>query len=466
MPGFPDRLGEKLAFYQYIFTVGDTCVFRKKGMVIAMEHIQRFQLGNMKVNVVQTDKFKTNFLSFNFVTPLRADTASLDALLPMVLKRGCERYPDADALGAALSGLYGARLSARVRKRGEAHVFGMSIEALADQYTLGGEAVLDGACELLSQLLCRPKLQGDGFDGEYVRTEKQNLSDIIRAAINDKRTYAVERCVELMCADEPYGVGEYGKEEDLQKVTPQSLYAHYQKVLEQAAVEVFFVGSCRPAELVELLKERFASLPDRESVMPESTGGRAGSQPKEITEQVQASQGKLTLGFRTQIRAGEALLYPLQLFNAIYGGSPVSKLFLNVREKLSLCYYCSSRIEKYKGLMLISSGIENQNRGRAQSQILKELQAMRDGSFTDDELDAARKVLENAYQSYQDSAYYLEDWYLGQLLCGSGDSPEDALEKLRQVTREQITEAAQLVELDTVYFLEGTADAVGSADAQ
>lgn len=403
--------------------------------------------------MIETDQFKTNHLSVSFFAPLAAETASETALLPMVLRRGCAAFPNADTLNRELNGLYGATLYDVTRKRGEAQVFGLAIDLLADRYALNGEALLERGCSLLAQLICAPKIIGDGFDPEFVKTERENLVEGIESELSDKRVYALNRCIALMCQDEAFGVGRLGTAERAAAVSEKRLYQRYQEVLQAAPVEIFFIGDPAGIDVKGVIQKAFAGLGKRSGTLP-GTKRKAAGILREVTEQVPATQGKLVIGFRTGVEESKKG-YDMAVMNALFGGSVVSKLFVNVREKMSLCYYCSSRTEKEKGLLLVSSGIENDKKEVAQQQIFKELEDIRQGKFTEEEFGGAVKTLVNAYREMNDSQHQMEGFQLGQLQAGTNDTVEDAIRALSKVTKEEVIAAAKRAVPELVYFLEG-----------
>ncbi len=407
------------------------------------------------LTIIGTDKFKTNYLSVSFICPLSEEQASKNALLPMVLKRGSKSFPDMESVSARLDSLYGASLFATVRKKGELQVSGLGLEFIGNDCALGGEDVFAGAMELLFDLMFNPRVSGEGFEATYTEQEKVNLRDLIAARINDKRAYAVNRCVEEMCRGEAYAVDEYGKAEQVQAITPQSLYEQYQALLSGGHIEISFVGKGGEA-LEARVRELTGQLTRSPSELPATQVRGTAESPREYVEELPVSQGKLTLGFRSGITAADPDYPAAVLFNAVYGGTPVSKLFMNVREKLSLCYYCSSRLEKLKGLMLISSGIEVENREKAQQEILAQLEAVKKGDFSDEELENARRSMVNAFNSSADSIGALEDWHLNQMLAGSPKTLEDAAKEMAWVKREDVVRVAEKMRLDMTYFLKGT----------
>ena len=414
-------------------------------------------LPGVYLTAVHTMKFKSSYMGIQLLTPLRAEHAAANALIPMVLRRGTERCPDMESLSAALDELYGGAVEPIVRKKGETQCVGFVASFLDDAYVPDGTPILECAAALLGELLLTPARENGVFVSAYVERERANLVDRIRAQVNDKRQYAVLRLVQLMCQGEPYGVDRLGSEAKAAAITGEELWARYQDLLSGARVELYFSGSA-PFERVEAafrgalagLKGRTA---DTVSVCRNTLGGGEEC-PRSFEDALDVTQGKLAMGLRTDIKVTDAEYPALMLFNAVFGGTTTSKLFLNVREKLSLCYYASSQVEKFKGLMLVSSGVEFDKREAAQSEILAQLEKCRRGEMEPWELEAARRSSVSGLRSLLDSQGRMEDFRLG-LAVGGGDGPEDLAAKLEQVTADQVAAAARRVRLDSIYFLKG-----------
>ena len=413
----------------------------------------RTQLADgMYLTYLPAGKFKTSLLSAQFVTPLRRETAAAYALLPAVLRRGTVSCPDMGALSARLDKLYGAHINYTVRKKGENQCVGFVASLIDDSYAPGGEKLLEPVAELLGELVCAPATERGRFVPAYFESEKTNLIDAIRSIINDKREYADGRLLREMCAGEAYGIPRLGDEKDAEKLSLQKLYAQYGELIASSPLELIYCGSARRERVEQALLEAFSTLP-RENVQEVALALPHPSRPEplRVTEQMDVTQGKLGMGFACGCGDTPALL----MGNTLFGGSSNSKLFLNVREKLSLCYFASSVYHRQKGLITVSSGIEFENFQKAYDEILIQLQAVQQGKLDDWELEGARSTLLNAYASMGDSQGKLENFYLGQAATGNCETPEDLAAQVRAVTEERIRDAMESVTLDTVYFLTG-----------
>lgn len=410
------------------------------------------------LRTVHTNKFKSAYLSVTLLTRLREQTAGVNALIPHVLRSGTAVHPDMEALSAALDELYGGAIQPAVRKRGETQCIGFVSSFLDDAYTLKGESILEAAAVLLGELLLKPYTVDGVFSADYVDGEKANQIDRIRAQINDKRTYATHRLIQEMCTGEDYGVDKLGSEESVRVITPASLWKQYQHLLTDAGVEIYYCGSADADRVKEALQKAFAGLPvnpDREEPNCDVLI-HAGHEPVTVEESMDVSQGKLAMGFRTGgLNIWSEEFPALMLCNSVFGGSTLSKLFMNVREKLSLCYYASSMLDRLKGIILVSSGIEFEKYQQAKDEILAQLESVKRGELEEWELEGSRRTLMGAYYSMLDEQGSQEEFWLGQTVAGLDLGPADIAKALETVTAEQVAEMARRLELDTVYFLKG-----------
>jgi predicted Zn-dependent peptidase len=411
---------------------------------------------NVELTCVTTDKFKTGYFSVNLLNQLSGSDASKNALIPSVLRRGCMKYPDMESLALALNELYGAAVEPIVRTRGEIQCTGF-VSAFADDKYLPGESnLLERVIGLTGEILLAPVTRGGLLQVEYVNSERENLCDQIRSSLNEKRAYSLRRLKELMCADEAFGVDRLGTVAAAEKITPIMLTKHYKKTLESAEIQMFYCGSADMSRVEAAVQSAFNILPRGAVDTGIGTQIRLDcGEAKYHTESLDVTQGKLALGFRL----GETMYAPdyaaITVFNALYGGSVTSKLFLNVREKLSLCYYASSSIEKHKGVMLVSSGIEFDKYQQALDEILAQLEALKKGDITPQELDGAKKYVITSLKASLDSASDMDNFYLGQAVEGLNFGLEEFAAYVERVTAEDAIAVAKSVCLDTVYFLNG-----------
>ena len=397
-------------------------------------------------------KFKTSLLSAQFVTPLRRETAGANALLAAVLRRGTVSCPDMGALSAKMDNLYDASIDYTVRKKGENQCVGFVASFIDDRYAPGGERLLEPAAALLGELICDPVTYHGRFVPEYFESEKTNLLEAIRSLINDKRDWADSRLLRALCDGEAYAVPRLGDEETVDKLQALKVYTQYRDLISTAPLEIIYSGSADLERVKQALAAAFATLP-REEVRVISTAAPhvCRESVQHVEDVLDVTQGKLGMGFS----CGSDDMPALLMGNTLFGGSSNSKLFLNVREKLSLCYYASSTYVRSKGILTVSSGIETADYDRAEAEILRQLDEIRQGLWEDWELTAARESLLSALQALGDSQGALENYYLGLAATGRRETPEEMAALLRQVTPERIRAAAQSVQLDTIYFLKG-----------
>lgn len=409
----------------------------------------------VKLCFIPTEKFKTNLITVNLEVPLKKETASSNSLISMVLKRGTKSFSSLTDINKELEDMYGASLYTGVKKKGDVQIISFAIEFLDKSAINSGEDLNERSITLLSEILFSPDLENGVFKKEFVESEKRNLIDLINSRINDKRSYAISRCFEEMCKDEAYGIYEYGDVKLVAEITPESLYKAYLNLIKTSEITVFCIGRYNEPNFTEKIKSMFNL--NRDPITLKNEVIKKADKIKEVNEKIDVEQAKLSLGFRTGVTINDGNTAALSLFNTIYGGSPNSKLFENVREKLSLCYYCSSRIEKHKGLMIVYSGIESKNKEKAEHEILNQLEIIKKGEISDSEFDAAKKSLIDAYKSASDSMPSMEDWYVGQLLAGKAVSLEEEAKEVEKVTKDEIIEISKNVTLDTVYLLSSKA---------
>ncbi|MBQ1352322.1 MAG: insulinase family protein [Oscillospiraceae bacterium] len=412
----------------------------------------------VNLTTVRTRKFKTNLLSAQMMLPLKKDTASLNAILPKVLRRGTARYPDMESLSAALDSLYGASAAVGIRKRGEVQCIGFRSMCIDDKYALRGETLLDELTLLLCDLLLRPATRNGRFYSEYVASERDNLLRQIEAEKNEKRSYALLQLIRHMCRKEAFGVPSLGKKETASAITGKKLFTHYNQILSAAPIEFFYCGSAPEEQIASTILKGFHGLPRaKEQMTPETLLGEKANCDCDIqnpiVEEMDVAQARLAIGCRTGTAVWDELFPALMLLNAALGGTVTSKLFVNVREKLSLCYEVGTLLEKQKGLLVISAGIAPENYDLAMSEIMTQLDDARSGKFTEGELVSAKQMLISSLKGVLDSQNRLEDFYVSQLSAGLLSGPEDLVRQLDRVTPEQIREVGSRIQVDTIYFL-------------
>ena len=416
----------------------------------------------VNLHFLKTEKFKTNMISVVRRLPLCRETATRAALVPRVLKRGTEKYPTLADISKKAEELYGASISAGTMKKGDNQLVVFTVQFVSDSFISG--TITDEIIELLAEFVLNPKTVDGGFDSEFVRQEKTNLKNFIEGLINDKKAYAAAKCNEVMFEGDPYGIYEYGYVDDLDGIDEKNLYDFYKNLIKNSAVEVFASGSFDTDKVKTALENKLGKALGERYANDIKSGLAVyedGIEVKRVTEEMPTSQSKLVMGFNCGIEPTSREYYALMMFSCIFGGSPFSKLFNNVREKLSLAYYVFSALDRQKSCMKISAGIEADKFDAAYDEIFIQLEKMKIGDFTDDEITSAKKYLATGMGSIKDSMGATEDFYMGQILLGSNETIDGLTECLNAVSRNEIIAAANAVQLDTVYFLKG----VGSSEA-
>ena len=406
------------------------------------------------LRILKEDKFKTNTLSIFFHIPLKRETVTKAALLSSVLKRGCAKYPKTMDIAKHLTDLYSSTLIAGVRPKGDGEVIYFSMSYIADEYI--GENLTDKIAEFMTDFVFSPLVKNGGFLPEYVDSEKINLKNTIQGLINDKKDYADVKCREAMFGKDGYGMFEAGYVEDLECITPQNLYEFYLDVVKNAKADIFMGGTVTEQTEAQVCKIVMPKIPPRKNgYIKTKTAVSTREEIQYITEEINVKQSKLSMGFCCNVDAASDEYYALMLGNCIFGGSPVSKLFLNVREKLSLAYYAACRTDRLKSVMIVSSGIETENYQVTLNEIMAQFKKMQQGNITDAELDAAKKYFSSGLPALKDSLKTIEDYYLSQAILGTKQSVDELIEKLMKVTIPEIQAVMQKVKPDTVFFLKG-----------
>ncbi len=401
-------------------------------------------------------QFKTNRITMFFNVPINRENVTNISLLRQVMKRGSKNYPTLTDLATKLEDLYGASLLGGIRKKGDGELFYFTVEYIADRFV--GENITRQAAELLYEVVFNPLIKDGGFSEDYLNQEKNNLKNYIEGIINDKREYAQLRLLKEMFEDEPYGIFEYGYIEDFDKITPKSLYEFYKKIISEAKVEIFVSGTFEDDAVTAEIKDIF-TLSDRFAGEIDTQIAKERNEVKKITEEMDVAQSKLCIGLNCNISYSDPRYYALVLYNCIYGGSPVSKLFNNVREKLSLAYFVFSRVDKMKSFMMISSGIETKNYQMAYDEIMAQADKMIKGEITEDEFTGAKKYLSNSFNSMKDSISAMEDFYMSQLICKTDDTLDEIIAKINRVTLDEVKAIGNEIKLNTIYFLKGKEEA-------
>lgn len=406
---------------------------------------------------VKTDKFKTCRVNISLAMPLDKN-ASSRAILPFMFSRRCAKYPDYTSLNRVLDELYGAAVSAGVLKRGEAQVISFSMSAIDDRFALDGDKVALECTKLLADMIFDPLTEGESFPEDIIEQEKRLLVEAIENEQNDKRRYAMLRCEQLMFADEAYGINRFGSVEDVKALTPDVVYAAWRDVLQKATVQITMVSSMDPQPIVDLIREKFSEI-ERHPVEIKTLFVSGLPKPEYISESMSLKQGKLVMGFRTGMRSEDDMMPAMKVAVDIFGGGTYSKLFSVVREKMSLCYYCSAALFNSKGIVMVQSGIEDTNEEKAKNEIINQLRLTAEGEFTDEDFSSSIKSLTDSILGNSDTPEEITAWYASQILRNELKAPETYAKEIGSVDRAEVVRAAKTIMLDTIFMLKSSGEA-------
>ncbi|MGZ7151816.1 EF-P 5-aminopentanol modification-associated protein YfmF [Bacillus sp. BC08] len=415
---------------------------------------QLHELGGLRVHIIPTDKYKTNTFVFRLKAPLNEETVTERALLPYVLQSATEKLPSVIRLRQYLEELYGSSLAVDVSKKGEDHIISIYVDIANEVYLHDAPPLFEKVLSMLSDIVLHPATEGNGFLPSIVESEKRALLQRIEATYDDKMRYANERLVEEMCKVEPYRLSANGKKESVSSITNESLYQYYQKVLAEDEMDLYIIGDISE-NAVDLVSKYF-SISARPARERNVLLHKRNNEEKEVVEKQELKQSKLHIGYRTFITYKDEDYFALQLFNGLFGGFSHSKLFVNVREKNSLAYYAASRFESHKGLLFVMSGIEAKNYEKAVEIIKEQMLAMQNGDFSEEEMHQTKSVIQNQILEAIDTPRgFVEMLYHG-IISERTRPVEEWLTGIESVTKEEIVEVAKNIELDTIYFLQGT----------
>lgn len=422
--------------------------------------VERADAG-LRFYAIRTDKFKMSRLSFNFILPADREKSPLTRLMLAVMMRGCNKYPTVVDINRKLDELYGATVTWRASSVGERHVFRISCEMLSNQYRFSGddESVVRGVCDVVLNILLAPLRDEQGLlSSAHFESERKLAIDAIRAKINDQRAYAAEQCRELMLRDEPAGIPIDGTEEQIADFTLQDVSENLDYFLKNAILECFYVGNDNVEDVISLIGDRFAAVGREHRDLPGKE--KALIRPADFTvrtaeEVMNVAQSRLNIGCTCGTVMSDRDYYAMSLFNEIFGGSSVGKLFINVRERKSLCYYCYSSYGSATGTLAIGCGIKNENKDAAYSEIEKQLREMQCGHFDDSDVETAKRTVISGVRQMSDSPSAIEAFRFRRILAGVEETAEECVERIMSVTKEEIIAAARGVKIDTVYFLSG-----------
>ncbi len=419
----------------------------------------------IKIHYRNTNKYKTNLVTVFLSVPLNKQAVTKNALITSILRLGTKEKPTQEEISKKLEEMYGAEFNCGVEKIGDVQLLKFYIEVLNDEFLPQKENLLEEAINQLLEIIFNPITENDGFLKEYMETEKVNLKNIIESKINDKEQYSFDRCIEEMYKDSPYSIYKYGYVEDLENLNGEELYNQYKELIKTAKIDIYVSGSFNQEEI----KNAVQNNPNIQKLIPrtvennnEHTANAVGNgalavpktdnHPNTIEEKQNVTQGKLVIGLDIN-DTSKASKYVVAIYNVILGASATSKLFQNVREKASLAYSARSVYVRQKNNIFIRCGIEIGNYDKAMPIIYEQLDAMKNGDFTNEDIDSAKKTFISAIKSIQDEQDAEITYFISQELAGDKPNFAEYEEKIKAVTREQVQDIANKISVNTVYFL-------------
>ena len=412
-------------------------------------------LPGITLHYYQDSRFKQGCLSLQIVREMRAEESAMNALIPAILLRGTREHPNLRSITAKLDELYGARVAPVVRRAGDYQTTGILCGFMDDRFAMPGDKVMEPMLRFAEELMLSSRTLDGGFWPEYVESEKKNLIATIESELNDKRGYAIGRMLRVMCREDSFGLPRLGEIEDVRAITPQKLLEHYHHILKTSPIELLYVGSSHMDRVARILTGLFSKWErDYQPIAPQS--GFHGSEGREWEETIEdVTQGKFCMGLVTPVNNQHPLFIAMRIFNTLFGAGMTSKLFMNVREKQSLCYSIGSSYFGTKGILLVTAGIDFDQKQRVRDEILHQLELCRQGEISDHEILAAKEALLSSLRATHDSPGAIEGFYMSSALSGMTLDPQNYKDAIRAVTREQVVEAAKTVKLHTCYFLKG-----------
>ena len=416
------------------------------------------------LHLIDTDKFKTNLIAIFLSTPLTKENVTKNAILPSILKRGTEKQPTQEEISKKLEEMYGASFNCGLDKIGDNHILKFYIEGLNDLYIpQKDENMLKQSIEMLTDIVFNPVTENNSFKEEYVKQEKENIKKIIEAKKDNKAKYAMFRCMEEMYKDEPAGLYKYGYVEDLENIDSNNLYEYYKKLINECKIDIFISGNLENINVKEKVEniENIKKLNERDAkyCIVETEKRENSEDEKLVEESLEVTQGKLIMGYDIMLDDNDIknknIKYDAMLYNALLGGSANSKLFQNVREKASLAYTASSSYYRHKSNIIVNCGIEISNFQKAVDIIKAQIEDMKNGKFSEEDIKNIKKGITSSIIAMDDEQDSLIVYFFGQELSGEEISLDQYIEKVENVNKEQIENIAKKIKLNTIYFLKG-----------
>lgn len=402
---------------------------------------------------IKSTKFKVSQISFTFFYPLKEELVSGFSLLISVLSDSCNKFKNFRDLNKYLEETYGACIDYDIFKVGSYHAISLSVSALDDQFTIEKGQNICKMVDLLCELIFNPLVSNKTFDENIVSRRKEEIIELINEQMSDKRTWSIIRCNQEMFKDEPCGVSKYGSIENIEKLDGKKLFDFYKKSIESSRIKIVMIANSDYHESFEKIKSHFEKIDRKVISQFEPLSKKIPSSVNEISEKMNVQQCKLVMGFRTPYISSLEDTHAMKLASAIYGGIPTSKLFMSVREKYNLCYYCSSRFDSSTGVLYVESGIEEENAQKAKDEILNQLDLIKKGNLSDEEVSEAKNFIIQSAQKISDSINRMCDWYTLKYPANDSETPEEFESKIKEVSKKDIISCLSNMHLDTVYMI-------------
>lgn len=409
------------------------------------------------LHTINTNNFKTNLYAVFIATPLNKEDVTQNALLTAVLRRGTANMKSQDIISKKLEEMYGASFDCGIEKTGDNHIIKFYLEGIGEEFLPEKEELSQKCLDILFDIAFNPLVEDGGFKEEYVQGEKQNIKQIIESKIDNKARYSLDRCIEEMFKNQPYGLYKYGYIEDLEKITAQNLYEYYKKLIHNCKIDIFCSGMIDKPKIDEIVQKNSSieKLPQRTPkyiVNNEKTEKIEIEQTKNIEEHMDVNQGKLVIGLSVNSNEDNSR-FTTSVYNAILGGGANSKLFQNVREKESLAYSAGSSYIRQKNSIFIRCGIDIENYEKALQTIKQQLEDIKNGNFEENDIENAKNLIIESVKGIPSEQDTEITYYYGQELSDTFMNVDEYEQKINEQTKEKIINLAKQVNINTIYFL-------------
>lgn len=410
----------------------------------------------INLHLIKTNKFKTNLLSIFLSTPLNKGTVTQNALIPAVLRRGTNKMNTQEEISKVLEEMYGASFDCGVDKIGDNQIIKFYLETINNAYTEENEDTLKNAINIILEIVFNPLVKENSFYKEYVENEKNNLKQVIEGRKDSKATYALERCIEEMYKENPYALYKYGKVEDLENINEKNLYEQYINLINNCKIDIFISGDISEEIKKDIVNNKnIQKLKERKPqyiINNKDIRKKEEKQEEILQESMDVTQGKLILGLDI-LNEQDNDKYTALVYNAILGGTPNSKMFQNVREKNSLAYTASSSYIRQKANVFIKCGIEIKNFEKALQIIKEQIEDMKNGNFTEEDINQAKNNIISTIKFIPEEQDTELIYYFSQELSGYEMNYGEYIQKINNITKDDVVNLANKIQINKIYFL-------------